>query len=466
MFWGGSRGVPLDSLVNHDVAWILWLAQQVSEGRQLYRDLLEVNPPLIVWLSIPVVRLAGYLHVSPYATYYGAAVLVLFGTSALAVRLLPSEPRRGAALAIGLALGPVAGADFGQREHLCVGLFLPLLALALRRRTGLPRVSSLTEVGCGLLAGIAIALKPYFAAMWLLIMAWRRWQLEDAAILATGVIYVVAVAVFAPDFLVLESSLLKTYLEFNRQSWFSMLIHPAGLSLVVLSWGWLTLRRRGVRDDAVDLWLLAAGGSWCSAVLQRKGWEYHWYPVIVFTILAFTAIYQATRRRQAISTAKGRRLLAYMGAAVALVCVGRAMTTFLTLQHRAEAIALMREVAKPGDRILVLSSRVADAWPSVVSSGAQWAGRVPSLWFAQRHGLRSPGSMDPGERLLYDATVSDARTSPELLVVETPILNAQRQGRTGFDALAYLAQDERFAATLAGYRVVRNTGGMTVWARR
>ena len=38
-----------------DIAWLLYVARRWMAGRELYVDLVEVNPPLIVWLSaIPI----------------------------------------------------------------------------------------------------------------------------------------------------------------------------------------------------------------------------------------------------------------------------------------------------------------------------------------------------------------------------------------------------------------------------
>ena len=33
-----------------DIAWLLYVARKWMEGKQLYIDLVEINPPLIIWL--------------------------------------------------------------------------------------------------------------------------------------------------------------------------------------------------------------------------------------------------------------------------------------------------------------------------------------------------------------------------------------------------------------------------------
>src|SRR6476659_10231495 len=49
---------PIDS----DVASQLWIAQRIHEGARLYRDIIEVNPPLWFWMALPGDRVATLLH--------------------------------------------------------------------------------------------------------------------------------------------------------------------------------------------------------------------------------------------------------------------------------------------------------------------------------------------------------------------------------------------------------------------
>src|SRR5690348_9425733 len=52
---GAVLFATLGSPLKDDVAWLLHIANQWLHGRRLYVDIVEVNPPLIVWLSaIPV----------------------------------------------------------------------------------------------------------------------------------------------------------------------------------------------------------------------------------------------------------------------------------------------------------------------------------------------------------------------------------------------------------------------------
>ena len=49
---------------HHDMAWLLYSADRVMQGEQLYRSLIEVNPPLIVGMSAVGVSIASDIDVT------------------------------------------------------------------------------------------------------------------------------------------------------------------------------------------------------------------------------------------------------------------------------------------------------------------------------------------------------------------------------------------------------------------
>src|SRR5437764_5988428 len=49
----------LTGTVDSDVAWQLWIAGRIHAGAHLYRDIVEVNPPLWFWMALPLDWLAG-----------------------------------------------------------------------------------------------------------------------------------------------------------------------------------------------------------------------------------------------------------------------------------------------------------------------------------------------------------------------------------------------------------------------
>src|SRR6185437_14862400 len=58
----------LRSPLKDDIAWLLYVARRWIAGRELYVDVIEVNPPLIIWISAIPVELARWFHVDAQFT--------------------------------------------------------------------------------------------------------------------------------------------------------------------------------------------------------------------------------------------------------------------------------------------------------------------------------------------------------------------------------------------------------------
>src|SRR5215467_6781508 len=58
----------LRSPLKDDVAWLLYVARRWLAGRELYVDVVEVNPPLIVWVSAIPIQLASVLGIDAQYT--------------------------------------------------------------------------------------------------------------------------------------------------------------------------------------------------------------------------------------------------------------------------------------------------------------------------------------------------------------------------------------------------------------
>ncbi|HEY7576909.1 MAG TPA: hypothetical protein VH855_04875, partial [Acetobacteraceae bacterium] len=163
----------LRSPLKDDIAWLLYVARRWLAGRELYVDVVEVNPPLIVWISAIPMQIAHWLRIDAQYTaipFFVAAVLgcawwtasLLRGSSRLFADRLPVFA------AIGTVLLVVPAGDLGQREHLLVAASLPYLALFARSLDG-QRPASRDAIIAGALAGLGCALKPRYAGVFVVL---------------------------------------------------------------------------------------------------------------------------------------------------------------------------------------------------------------------------------------------------------------------------------------------------------
>ncbi len=491
-------------LLNHDVAWYLHAAGRVLAGRRLYVDVVEINPPLIVWLNFAPIGLARAAGISEVAALR-LLVLGLVAGSLLATRealrlALPDRPSaRRPTLALALfALVPLAGYDFGQREHLMFALFLPYLVLASARARGRAAGVGLSWA-VGLMAGVGLALKPHFALPWVAVEAWLAWETrgergrgwrwawprpEVVAVVASGLAYAAAVLAIAPEYRDVVRWARPVYAGAVPASLPDLLGRPAtGLTLFALL-GFAAVRPRGDGREGPASLLVAALGLLGIAFLQAKGFPYHFYPPLAAATIAIGLLAAGPAPAPASADDRGRRR------AVLLTRGVLAAVVILTVALRANESRLWR--GRPGESdtdvgrmirlargpggeprtLFVFSPAVAASFPLVTYAGAGWASRHPCLWFLTAlHPAGLPASKGPTpamgrtERHLFDSVVADLlRDRPDLLIVdEAGAKPAFGGGR--FDFLAYYSRDPGFAAFLRDYEPFDALGPFRVYRR-
>jgi len=493
----GEFRMPL----NADAAWLLSAAGRMLHGERLYVDILEINPPLIVWLNVPIAALSRLTGWSPGVVFRAAVVLAAVASIVGSVVLLSRRTSGAAealtATALTIAFFPLVGGIFGQREHVALILILPYVAAVVRRAEG-ERLGwrSATVIGIG--AGVGFAIKPHYVIVWMAIVAVRTICLrarrplarpEDVAVLLVWAGYVTAVLCFTPDYFRLVAGSGRDYLAFGSHPLGYILLQdsPAiGWYFAIAAW-WVLTRER--RADRVGMLTAAAGAGFLAAVVaQHKGWSYHFYPVNACAFLL--AVSTSVRTWPVLTNARAARLLtrALAGIFVALVACFVAVVLGAAL-GRARGplpprpslqIALRTAVRRQPNAgsLAVLSSQIRDAQPLLLDSELESHPPYSTLWVpltyyrsyagtSDRVGYRSPAEMSPGERDAFDRIVRQLVTRPpDILVVESRALNERRTKYPGgFDFLAYFGQDPRFGSILPSYAQVDNVGGLLILRR-
>ena len=301
------QAVPL----NTDVSWLLVVCERMLDGQHLYRDIIEINPPMAAFAYLPGVALARVLGVDPRHVI-DAQLLLLVAASLFAVsrilRLSPSlAPLNWGPLAIWAAavVTILPMHVFAQREHMAMLTFLPALAVyALRsNREPLP-LWAILIAGVG--AGITLAFKPFFtvpAAFCILFAAirsrsWLTLLAPENIIAAVLVISVSAgTYVFYPEYFTVTYPLVRdTYLSWSMPA-SVIFLNDATLVFAIAIVSVLLARQNRTSDPLLLVTVLAAAGFAISFFLQRRGWAYHSYPMIAVALLAMGYALTAERDR-------------------------------------------------------------------------------------------------------------------------------------------------------------------------
>lgn len=488
------------SRMQPDTGWLLYSAGRMLDGARLYVDVVEVNPPLIVWLDGVPVAAARLLGTSTAATF-GCLVLILsllavVVSSGLLRRMIPDRPAVGDALllVIAFALFPLTREDFGQREHLFLAFVLPYVLLTGLRAMG-GAVSAPVAMAIGLAAGIGIALKPYFVLVWLTLELglWaargRRTpapRAESITVVLVGMAYLLAVRAWAPEYFGIVRLMAKPYLVFlsNGLLVTGLLGDGAVLPLFAVLAAlatWHAARSRPLWAVLVS----ALAGLWVAAVLQQKGWRYHFYPAFSLALLLLTLVALDVRRPLAgraarLFTAVAAAVLIGLGLQTGWACLVQSIRPHSPAYdvdpdlHR--LIPVVRRMADGGS-MAVLSWSIASAFPLANYAGVPIASRFPSLWsiggiyWGQvraeaplRYNERA--AMGPLERYVNDAVIEDLRVGrPNVILVLRPGPDQFRWGLRRLDFLAYFLRDPRFASLLQRYAYAQQLGEYWVFQR-
>lgn len=487
-----------------DIAWLLHAAGRVLDGGRYGVDVVEVNPPLILWYSMVAVELARATGISAPLAYHLIVALLAAGsagTVTLLFRRYPPVAGSGLAGWLGLVvlflLALPAGVSFGQREHLAVVLTLPYALVTGLRLSGVAMARSVA-VGSGVAAALGFALKPYFLLPLALVeaSAWisSRFRVgpfrpEAMAVAATGLLYAPLALLLHPDWARSALELAPLYRAYIRPSLRQLVDHGdltfSIAAVAVLCWIALRRWRRPEARLSTSLAALATGFT-ASALLQWKIWHYLFVPIGILAALLLVVLAVETWWTPTPLSGRVARGLAVLTLAVHLMGVGWEGSFWASLATRyartagddyRHLVRLVREVAR-GRTVAVLAANHGFSFPLVLDAGVQWPFRYPSLWpltaihrselVPRSAPIRAPASPpDPRETALFDALVEDLhRHPPAVLVVPRPDTRFERWGYARFfDYLALLGTDPRLRDLLSGFHPVDSVGFVVVYAR-
>ncbi len=450
------RGGPL---IN-DTAWHLWVSRSLSGGARLYRDVLEVNPPLWFWIGSGVERSAAALAVPSLAAliamFAGCAIVAIL----LIGRLLDDVRARWAfCAALILTLFLTSGFALGQREQFALLVTFPYVALSIRRASG-DAVPLALAIAVGALAAPGFALKHYFVLVPILLELWlfartRRMALrpELALLVIAGLAYGAAILLFTPDYLTVMVPLLR--LAYDGFSGDPLLLK---LELAVLVLGWLAIRlaKRPVPLAAQGAGVAAAG--WLLAYfVQGKGFEYHLIPALGCGLAALFAFF-------AISRPQG---LPAWAAAVAALLAALAIP-FSAGPARFDQAARHATAHLPdGARVAILTPAGSTSWPLVEERRFAWDSphmtywMLGAVWRDQRAGGTSAQLTALGRSVAGEAARSIACTRPELVLVDTRFDHLAGPG----GMMGFFERNSKLADELSGYRQRPDVAYLKVYER-
>jgi len=467
----------LGSPLKDDVAWLLYVAQQWLTGRQLYVDLIEVNPPMIVWVLALPAALSAALGIAAKFVAVPFFAGCILGSAAWCAKLLRGYgPLSATPIVLFAVLGTVLlllpGAEFGQREHLLVAAILPYLCIFARSLDD-GRTQPAEATVAGILAGIGCALKPQFLLAFALLeivgrmrglRLVRRMTISGTV---TMLAYLGAVFLFFPAYFTSAIPLGLALYGASDVGWLQLLSDSRAVLLAdgVAFVLWWTYRDK-LSDSALPLTLAVfAAGAILVWLLEEKSWFYHLLPACILTTLALL-YWIATMSRPAM----GSRSAAFVGMLVIVGLSGVGSAAFsrwreqieITMGSRPNIVGKLEQLihSQKARSYIAFSQWIGLGFPVVNNTGVVWSSRFDSMWALVGEVWRC--QIDGQARRDWPAHSWVAEDflagRPDLAVVDE---------REGIDYIGTLSSfDPRFKNAWSQYRQIAAFDGLRVFRRQ
>lgn len=461
---------------NHDVAWCFYLAKNMANGKELYRDIIEVNPPLVFWQALLINYVGNTLGLSIEIAFNSVCFLLTALALGLVNRYLTLigsaiEPRRYLFItfvATGLLFFP--GFNFGQREHLLVLQFLPWLVLRAARIHGV-KVSMPEAIVVGLLAASGIALKPHSllaplaveAALFFFHRNWRNiFAVENLSASIAIIFYVLSIAFLTPDFMRLIIELgVKAYVPFYGFSVSDIIFRSLPIlgSIIIAI---LLNTQYGTADRPLAVAAIFASiGFLISYYIQAKGFFYQLLPATVFAAIGGATILFRLSLRET------KNLLLRKVSLVALLFAinihGQFYPSTAPLFEK-----IIAENNPSSHTIFIATTNVSKAFPLVNRNNFIWASRFPAQWLTPYVSTKWTSGPLPDDGIVrhdLDWTVTDfIQFKPDIVIID--VSNRQKYVPKGtFDYLAFWSMDIRFSKFWQNYTLKSTQYGYAIYSR-
>lgn len=432
--------------LNADVTFLAWAAEQALGPAVYGRDIYDVNPPLAFMLYVPAALLA------PLTGHDGAIRLWLMLLAILSVTGFWQVADKTIRSLLGLVLVMfflfAFPDDFGQREQMAFLLCVPYVAGHSSRRGW--------AILNGFMAGVGFLIKPHFLFVPLLLFALRRtFRKEEWVIAAVAAGYCASLPAFFPAYVFeMVPMALSTYWAISYPlEWLT-------LQAVIIPLYALPLFLAGARQPASLPYLVATLGFAAAALLQGKGFFYHFIPAWGFLALYLAAVTHNEKRFAS-------RAAALLLLAQAVQLGALAYQLRMTLLSAREVFEEIRAEVDQSRSFSSLSSHPLPVFPVAFYSPARYLGLAMCQIFMPAVAFHEDGhgQGDPAEarRLALLQAKRELARKPDLVIVRAFYHPA---GDETFDSLSWLKRDEGFRDLWKDYVHTRTIADYDLYRRK
>lgn len=465
--------------MSHDNSWYLVATRMFLEGKQLYTEIVEINPPLAFYETVPALVLADLTGLNDTTAYQLWVIAISALSCVLQWQVLARSDLGPQARAVflysgvvGLFILPIH--EFGQREHWLLIFALPYFYHLILRQH-FPREQKAWAIIIGIIASFGLCLKPYFLmipAALVIPGSFREFfsRVMDPSNLAVAfgaLVYLAFILQVHPEYVnEVVPTAVQVYSSFGDPAHIVLMQGEVlgVLALILLiSWG-------GLPSDMIS-WriIFALIGAILCYLIQFKGWNYQLIPASFFMVL--TSVWLVYKKRAIISRDIAQPTLALM---VLMSSLGTQIVAG-PVPHGSKSSFVAR-IKEPNERILVLSTNVSAAFPFVNMVGGVWTSRYPAQWEVPGAVVKLARTDCDEERSVCDSLaqiLANSRSAmvedflmnqPEAVFIDDRENKSYFEGQP-FDYIEFMRSEPGFSEAWDHYRFVERIGDYTYWRR-
>ncbi len=369
--------------INHDCAMYLSAGQLLLQGKIPYIDFIDLNPPLVFYINVVPAYLSQITGIDASMVFAICTWSLCLASWLLCAAMLSRDhdndsryvgPLLFAFAAFNFWVGEWG--DFGQRQHLATIAIVPFIFCRWLRSKG-SKVPAGLSATSGIFSGIMLALVPQYLlvpAAVEVVFQQRRFNLAGlfapemvcAAIsgLACAASLFLLPAVATDEYLHRWLPLIiQGYSAYNHD-WLSFTLFPVTTGFFPLFFFGLYLANKHSCSLSVPMliWCVAA---YLAAFFQQKGWSNHYLPCFAGVMLLAALQCEILADDKMLQMGM-RRILATM--ALLAVCTMPAIYVRQLWHHPKSELETIKKETVPGDRVIILSTAVADLYPALMQA--------------------------------------------------------------------------------------------------
>lgn len=468
------------SIINHDVALNYYYSRCIFEGQKPYIDFIDMNAPIIWYLFIPIYFIEFIFSYPPDLLIRVFVISIAVINISLSLHWYRKVSTFLETIFIGLSLFTIVFLtfpfDLGQREHIIVILILPLMfSLMTLRLPNTHRFSVLLFYSSAVFT-VGIAIKPmYFILIIPLLLDshLRRKILYNhsyiygflSSAIIIGSIYMYHFA----DYYSIFNFFSQTYFTYTTS--YQSLLNKSILAYIgTASFAYFFTKKQNPSFRLQRLWIVMSVLALFCAVLQHKGFPYHYIPTVSFALISLlfsiiTLKNSITIKNYHFSYLRELILFLFLLMTITknkqkLVDVGK------TSEYFTNAYYTMREceVLSDNSTILNFSTQIDPMCYALFNNQTHIATQFSSMWFIpafykekidnpdRNISFNSPNTMTIAEKNIFDNIVKQCiHSKPSMIIVN----NSDKQiffNHKQFNFIHYYCQDSSFNTFFKNYK--------------